>query len=94
MNKKLLAGIAGGAIAVIAAVSVALGGGANAATGKYTYETAVVGKGDVARVISASGAVQPREKVEVGSEVSGRITAIYVDFNAPVKKDQIGRAHV
>lgn len=89
MNKKLLAGIAGGAIAVIAAVSVAFGGGANAATGKYTYETATVGKGDVARVISASGAVQPREKVEVGSEVSGRITAIYVDFNAPVKKDQV-----
>ncbi|RYY98887.1 MAG: HlyD family efflux transporter periplasmic adaptor subunit [Alphaproteobacteria bacterium] len=89
MNKKLLAGIAGGAIAVIAGVSIVLGGGANAATGKYAYETVAVGKGDVARVISASGAVQPREKVEVGSEVSGRITAIYVDFNAPVKKDQV-----
>lgn len=89
MNKKLLAGIAGGAIAVIAGVSLVLGGGANAATGKYAYETVAVGKGDVARVISASGAVQPREKVEVGSEVSGRITAIYVDFNAPVKKDQV-----
>ncbi len=89
MNKKLLAGIAGGAIAVIAGVSLVLGGGASAATGKYEYETVAVGKGDVARVISASGAVQPREKVEVGSEVSGRITAIYVDFNAPVKKDQV-----
>ena len=51
MNKKLLAGIAGGAIAVIAAVSIAFGGGANAATGKYTYETATVGKGDVLIVI-------------------------------------------
>ncbi|RYG28953.1 MAG: biotin/lipoyl-binding protein, partial [Burkholderiales bacterium] len=89
MNKKLLAGIAGGAIAVIAGISIVLGGGANAATGKYDYETVAVVKGDVARVISASGAVQPREKVEVGSEVSGRITAIYVDFNAPVKKDQV-----
>lgn len=89
MNKKLLAGIAGGAIAVIAGVSVVFGTGASAATGKYTYETVAVSKGDVARVISASGAVQPREKVEVGSEVSGRITAIYVDFNAPVKKDQL-----
>lgn len=89
MNKKLLAGIAGAAIAVIAGVSVVFGTGASAATGKYTYETVTVGKGDVARVISASGAVQPREKVEVGSEVSGRITAIYVDFNAPVKKDQV-----
>ena len=59
------------------------------ASGKFSYETVTVGKGDVARVISASGAVQPREKVDVGSEVSGKITAIYVDFNDPVKKDQV-----
>jgi HlyD family secretion protein len=89
MNKKLLVGIAGGAIAVIAGVAVVFGGGASAATGKYTWETVAVGKGDVARVISASGTIQPREKVDVGSEVSGKITAIYVDYNDTVKKDQI-----
>ena len=89
MNKKLLVGIAGAVIVGVAAAALIFGGGANAATGKYTYETVAVGKGDVARVISASGAVQPREKVDVGSEVSGRITAIYVDFNDPVKKDQV-----
>ena len=89
MDKKVLIGIAGAVIVGIAATALVFGGGANAATGKYTYETVAVGKGDVARVISASGAVQPREKVDVGSEVSGKITAIYVDFNDPVKKDQI-----
>ena len=89
MDKKVLIGIAGAVIVGIAATALVLGGGANAATGKYTYETVTVGKGDVARVISASGAVQPREKVDVGSEVSGKITAIYVDFNDPVKKDQV-----
>lgn len=89
MDKKVLVGIAGAAIVAIGAVALVMGGGANAATGKYTYETVTVGRGDVARVISASGAVQPREKVEVGSEVSGRVTAIYVDYNDPVKKDQI-----
>ncbi len=89
MNKKVLAGIAGAVIVAVGAVSLALDAGTGAASGKYSYETVAVTKGDVARVISASGAVQPREKVEVGSEVSGRITAIYVDFNDTVKKDQV-----
>jgi len=89
MNKKLLVGIAGAAIVAIGLAALTLGGGASAAPGKYVYETVKVDRGDVARVITASGAVQPREKVEVGSEVSGRLTAIYVDFNDTVKKDQI-----
>ncbi len=88
MDKKVLIGIAGAAIVAIGAAALTLGG-ATAATGKYEYETVAVAKGDVARVISASGAVQPREKVDVGSEVSGKITAIYVDFNDRVTKDQI-----
>lgn len=88
MDKKVLIGIAGAAIVAIGAVALTMGG-ATAATGKYEYDTVEVAKGDVARVISASGAVQPREKVDVGSEVSGKITAIYVDFNDRVKKDQI-----
>ena len=89
MNKKLLIGIAGAAVVAIGASALLFGGGSSAATGKYTFETVTVDRGDVSRVISASGAVQPREKVEVGSEVSGKITAIYVDFNHTVKKDQI-----
>ena len=89
MNKKLLVGVAGVAILVIGAGAMLLGGGANATPGKYTYETVKIDKGDVARVVTASGAVNPREKVEVGSEVSGKITAIYVDFNDRVKKNQV-----
>jgi HlyD family secretion protein len=89
MNKKLLVGIAGAVVVAIGAGAVLFGGGGAAATGKYTYETVKIDKGDVSRVVTASGAVQPREKVDVGSEVSGRITAIYVDFNDVVKKNQI-----
>jgi HlyD family secretion protein len=89
MNKTILIGIAGAAVVAIGAGAIMFGGGASTATGKYTYETVAIDKGDVSRVISASGAVQPREKIEVGSEVSGKITAIYVDFNDPVKRDQI-----
>jgi HlyD family secretion protein len=89
MNKKLLIGIAVAAVVAIGASALLFGGGSSAAAGKYTYETVAVDRGDVSRVVSASGAVQPREKVEVGSEVSGKITAIYVDFNDAVKKDQV-----
>lgn len=89
MNKKLMIGIAGAVIVAIGAGAMMLGGGASAAQGAYAYETVKVDKGDVSRVITASGAVQPREKVEVGSEVSGKITAIYVDFNDTVKKNQV-----
>jgi HlyD family secretion protein len=89
MNKKLLVGIAGAVIVAIAAGALLLGGTGNAAPGKYTYETVKIDKGDVARVVTASGAVNPREKVEVGSEVSGKVTAIFVDFNDVVKKNQV-----
>lgn len=89
MNKKLLVGIAGAVIVAIAAGALLLGGAGNAAPGKYAYETVKVDKGDVARMVTASGAVNPREKVEIGSEVSGKVTAIYVDFNDRVKKNQV-----
>jgi HlyD family secretion protein len=89
MNKKLLVGIAGAAIVVVGGVALVARGGGGPKAGKYEYETAAVERGDVARVISASGAVQPRNKVDVGSEVSGKIVEIMVDFNSPVKKGQV-----
>jgi HlyD family secretion protein len=89
MNKKMLVGIAVAAIVVVGGVAVFARGGNSGKTGKYEYETAAVERGDVARVISASGAVQPRNKVDVGSEVSGKIVEIMVDFNSPVKKGEV-----
>ena len=89
MNKKLLAGIAGAAIVLVGGAAMVARGGDGGKSGKYEYETAAVERGDVARVISASGAVQPRNKVDVGSEVSGKIVEIMVDFNSPVKKGQV-----
>jgi len=89
MNKKLLVGIAGAVIVAIAAGALLFGGTGNATPEKYTYDTVKIDKGDVARVVTASGAVNPREKVVVGSEVSGKVTAIFVDFNDVVKKNQV-----
>lgn len=89
MNKKLLVGIAAAAIVLVGGAAMVARGGGGAKQGKYDYETVAVEKGNVARVVSASGAVQPLKKVDIGSEVSGRIVELMVDFNSPVKKDMI-----
>ena len=52
---------------------------------QVTLQTVGVLKGDVTRVINASGKVIPQEQVLVGSEVSGRVNDVRVDFNSVVK---------
>ena len=89
MNKKLLVGIAAAVIVVVGGAAMVARGNGGAKQGKYDYETVAVEKGNVARVVSASGAVQPLKKVDVGSEVSGKIVELMVDFNSPVKKNMI-----
>lgn len=61
-------------------------GGPSAAV---SLQTVGVMKGDVTRVINASGKVIPDEQVMVGSEVSGRVLNVMVDFNSPVKKGDV-----
>ena len=53
------------------------------------YVTAPVSRGPIARVVSASGTVNPVLNVQVGTYVSGVITALYCDFNTAVKTGQI-----
>lgn len=53
------------------------------------FTTAKVERGNVRNVVSATGALQAVTTVLVGSQVSGVISAIHVDFNAPVKKGQV-----
>jgi HlyD family secretion protein len=54
-----------------------------------TYRTEKVTRGPVAEVVSATGGVEALVTVNVGSQVSGTIARRYVDFNSPVKKDQV-----
>jgi len=54
-----------------------------------SLQTVGVMKGDVTRVINASGKVIPQEQVMVGSEVSGRVVDVFVDFNSPVKAGEV-----
>src|SRR5262245_39242842 len=52
------------------------------------YDTAPVERGPIIAKVTASGTLSALVTVQVGSQVSGRIKEILVDFNAPVKKDQ------
>ncbi len=53
------------------------------------YNTATIERGDITTSISASGKIQAVNTVEVGSQVSGQLVALYADYNTPVKKGQI-----
>ena len=53
------------------------------------YFTARVEKGDIRQVIEATGTINPVTSVQVGSQVSGMISKLYVDFNSKVKKGQV-----
>jgi HlyD family secretion protein len=53
------------------------------------YTTAAVERGDIVKNISATGKLQAVVTVQVGSQVSGRISQLYADFNSLVKKGQI-----
>ena len=54
-----------------------------------SYNEAVVTKGEVSTTITATGTIEPVTQVEVGTQVSGIIDKIYVDFNSEVKKGQV-----
>ncbi|MFB3894847.1 MAG: efflux RND transporter periplasmic adaptor subunit [bacterium] len=54
-----------------------------------TFRTAKVERGYVSELITATGKVQATTEVDVGSQVSGTIQAIYIDYNSRVKKGQL-----
>ncbi len=54
----------------------------------YSYVTEALEKGDLTITVSATGYIEPVENVEVGTEVSGTIEKVYVDYNDLVKKGQ------
>ncbi len=53
------------------------------------YYTARVEQGDILQVVEATGTINAVTTVQVGSQVSGTIAKLYVDFNSKVKKGQL-----
>jgi len=52
------------------------------------YNTTVLAKGNIRQVVTATGQLAPLLEVDVGSQISGLVEKLYVDFNSPVKKGQ------
>jgi len=57
--------------------------------GEVKFRTEKVTKGDIEMAVTATGTVNPVTTVLVGTQVSGTVKNIYVDFNSPVKKGQL-----
>lgn len=53
------------------------------------YKFAEVSQGDLEQAVSANGTINPVTLVSVGTQVSGRVSKLYVDFNDKVKKGQV-----
>ncbi len=83
MKKYLIYGIA---LLAIIGISYKL---LNRTAGGTTYKTQKIENGDIMESITASGTINPLSTVSVGSQASGRIAEIYVDYNSEVKKGQL-----
>ena len=53
------------------------------------FETAELTRGAITAKVTASGTLSALVTVQVGSQVSGRIKKLYVDYNSEVKKGQV-----
>lgn len=53
------------------------------------YKTALVDRGPITAIVTATGTVNPVVSVQVGSQVSGKITQLMADFNSVVTKGQV-----
>ncbi|MCD9032855.1 efflux RND transporter periplasmic adaptor subunit [Luteimonas sp. Y-2-2-4F] len=60
-----------------------------AASDEGQWRTAAVERGDIRVAISATGTLSAISTVIVGSQISGQVTEVLVDFNDPVEKDQV-----
>ena len=56
---------------------------------KVTFETAKVVKGNIQTSITATGTIEPVTSVTVGTQVSGIVSRLYVDYNSVVKRGQV-----
>ncbi|OYP42396.1 efflux RND transporter periplasmic adaptor subunit [Prevotella sp. P4-119] len=86
MNIKKI-GIAAAAIVLIAIVAFLLTG--NKKEQKVTYTTAKVERQNIENTVTATGTIEPVTSVTVGTQVSGIVSKLYVDYNSVVKKGQV-----
>ena len=84
-KKKIIVGL------VVVAVAIACCCLAFCGKDKHglSFETAVVGVNDISNSVTATGTIEPVTSVDVGTQVSGIVAKLYVDYNSVVKKGQV-----
>ena len=86
LSHKIQLILGGGALAVLALAGYYFWGGQS---GTPQYMTAKVERGSLRNTVTATGTLQAVTTVQVGSQASGTISALNVDFNSPVKQGQV-----
>ena len=86
MNKKKTLVIV--AVAAIAALAVWLLSDGKKEE-KITFDTAAVAPANIMNSITATGTIEPVTSVTVGTQVSGIVSKLFVDYNSVVKKGQV-----
>lgn len=86
MNKKKTLVIV--AVAAIATLAVWLLSGGKKEE-KITFDTAAVAPANIMNSITATGTIEPVTSVTVGTQVSGIVSKLFVDYNSVVKKGQV-----
>ncbi len=56
---------------------------------EFTYSTATIEKQDIMTSVTATGTIEPVTSVDVGTQVSGIVSHLYVDYNSVVKAGQV-----
>ena len=75
------------AIIIVVIVTTQLFGNGNSQT--FLYKTAKVARGNLSVTVTATGTLEPVNQVEVGSEISGTIKTVQVDFNDHIKQGHV-----
>ena len=86
-KKKIWLIVLGVVAAAVAAILIVRA--TKSANKELVIRTHVVGDYTVENTVTATGTIEPVETVEVGTQVSGKVEKIYVDFNDEVKKGQL-----
>lgn len=87
MNKKVIIGI----VVLVVAAGIVFGFTIlkrNNSDG-LQYEKAAIDRGNVTALVDTTGTLNPVTIVDVGSQISGKILKIYVDFNSQVNEGQL-----
>ena len=76
-------------VVLLAIIGIVIAKMSKSANKELVIRTHVVGEYTVENTVTATGTIEPVETVEVGTQVSGKVEKIYVDFNDVVKKGEL-----